>query len=86
MTDANYLGIAAAAYKVAQREMEMIGVLLETVNSMVSCLVERRTATAEQCRVWSAAIAEAHRKQQELGVALDAAFQPLAPLLPKFDN
>jgi hypothetical protein len=86
MAEANYLEIAGAAYKVCQREMDMIGVLLEAFGSMFTCLAERRTATSEEIRVWSAAIDEAARKQKELSAAIDAAFQPLLPLLPKFDN
>jgi hypothetical protein len=84
--EANYRDIALAAYKISQREMDMIGVLLEAFGPMFTCLAERRTATAEEIRVWSAAIDEALRKQKELAVAIDAAFQPLLPLLPKFDN
>jgi hypothetical protein len=82
----NYLDIAASAYKISQRQMEMIGVLIGAMDSMFNRLVERRTATAEEFRKWREQIGEALRKQQELGAALDAAFQPLLPLLPKFDN
>jgi hypothetical protein len=66
--------------------MEMIGVLLETVTSMFGCLTDRRIATSAEFCAWSAAIDEAHRKQQELSAALDESFQPIAPLLPKLDN
>jgi len=83
--DNKYHEIAISAFNLAQRQNEILKLVLAIMSTMSEYLISGKPPTPDQLHAWRAINAELRQTLPELTAAFDAVSQAAVPLL-RFDT